>query len=48
MQSVSSVSGRAFSVELLPPLQLFTKLIVFNGIVFSKMREPLLSLLHDA
>jgi len=48
MQSVSSVSGRAFSVELLPPLQLSTKLIVFKGIVFGKIGEPFLSLLHDA
>jgi len=39
---------QSFFSRVSPPLQLSTKLIVFKGIVFGKIGEPFLSLLHDA
>ena len=39
---------QSFFSRASPPLQLSTKLIVFKGIVFGKIGEPFLSLLHDA
>ena len=39
---------QSFFSRASPPLQLSTKLIVFKGIVFGKIGELFLSLLHDA
>ena len=39
---------QSFFSRASPTLQLSTKLIVFKGIVFGKIGEPFLSLLHDA
>ena len=48
-QSIQFIFVRqSFFRRASPPLQLSTKLIVFKGIVFGKIGEPFLRLLHDA